>query len=132
MLKELSVSHVVNCAKEIPCYHPRDLEYLHLDFEDDADEDVARDFDRVTAFIKSARGSGNTVAVNCQAGISRSVTFVLAYLMKEEKYSLRDAYFLVKVGLLFVFGRETKRHLLHQLHRRNGRKLAPMLGTGNI
>jgi len=34
--------------------------------------------------------------VNCAVGMSRSPTFVIAYLMKTRKISLKDAYNIVK------------------------------------
>ena len=44
-----------------------------------------------------ARENGVGVLVHCLAGISRSVTITVAYLMYKEKLSLEDAYEYVRV-----------------------------------
>lgn len=40
--------------------------------------------------------NGDVVLVHCVAGISRSVTLCLAYLVKWQKMTLRDAYYHMK------------------------------------
>lgn len=46
--------------------------------------------------LDEARLDGKAVLVHCLAGISRSVTVTVAYLMEHEHLSLNDAYDLVK------------------------------------
>ena len=94
MLKKIEATHIVNCAKEIRCFYPKEFEYLHLDLEDDADETL--DFEKVVEFMRNSLLASNGVCVcHCQAGISRSVSYCVAYLMIERQMSLRDAFFLV-------------------------------------
>jgi protein-tyrosine phosphatase len=50
---------------------------------------------RGVAFVNAQVSAGNRVLVMCSAGISRSSTFVLAYLL-EHGYTLRAAYDLLK------------------------------------
>ena len=114
LLDEFGVTHVLNTASEIPDYHldevepgspsvacglqicSRKLRYLHLDLNDDADDDIAAVFARCVEFIEAARSSSGKCFVHCQAGISRSATIVIAYLMRTAKLSLREAFLLVK------------------------------------
>lgn len=52
-------------------------------------------FSQVTAFIHHHVQAGDTILVQCQAGISRSVTMVLAYLIEYEAMTLQEAYKLI-------------------------------------
>ena len=69
-------------------------DYIHLDIEDSRKTDIAVHFDRVSDLILHARQEKKNVLVHCQQGVSRSVTLVLAYLVKhgsENGLSLRGA-----------------------------------------
>lgn len=48
-------------------------------------------------FADEARENGVGVLVHCLAGISRSVTITVAYLMYKEKLTLEDAYDYVRL-----------------------------------
>ena len=78
LLKRQGVTHIVNCARELPCYFPHDFEYLSLGL---ADPDPAF-IDCVAPaceFIDMGRERGN-VLVHCVAAVSRSPAMVIAYL----------------------------------------------------
>jgi dual specificity MAP kinase phosphatase len=73
------ITHVVNCADELPNYHDGSLTYLALQLGD-PDPSFRDHIDRTCAFIDEARKEGRGVLVHCFAGISRSPSMVLAYL----------------------------------------------------
>lgn len=53
-------------------------------------------FDETHSFIEEARRNKCNVLVHCKAGISRSPTIAIAYLMKWKRLHLQDAYNFVK------------------------------------
>jgi atypical dual specificity phosphatase len=91
LLQRAGVQCVLNCAREIPCFHKSVLVYHHLVLEDDENEILEPLFEQAFEFIDSG-----VCLVHCQAGISRSVTFVLAYLMARKNLTLCEAFQLVK------------------------------------
>jgi len=63
----------------------------------DADfSDISAHFEEAGQFIEDEIQNGGRVLVHCAAGISRSSSLVLAYLMKYRHYDLRKAFNLVK------------------------------------
>eukprot|EP00727_Mastigamoeba_balamuthi_P012254 m51a1_g7651 putative protein-tyrosine-phosphatase mkp1-like isoform x1 (679) ;mRNA; r:388280-390316 len=81
-LRQRGVTHVLNCAcRACPAYFPQSFRYLVLDLLDDPSEDVVSLFPHAVAWLERARLSGGVVLVHCFEGVSRSATFVMAYLM---------------------------------------------------
>ena len=57
------------------------ITYKRLTVRDDEDEDIARHFEDAHAFITDGLRSGSSVLVHCRAGISRSASVVVSYVM---------------------------------------------------
>lgn len=81
LLKALGITHIINCSIEHPNYFPNDFIYLRVPIYDHTSENIMKYFDETFEFIQKSK----KVLVHCHAGISRSSTIVIAYLMK--KYS---------------------------------------------
>ncbi|KAH0628597.1 hypothetical protein JD844_009952, partial [Phrynosoma platyrhinos] len=66
---------------------------FHVEVLDRPEADLLGRLDAALDFIRSAReGLGRDVLVRCQAGISRSVAVVTAYLMKTNNLPFEEAY----------------------------------------
>ena len=100
LLVSIGITHVINVTKNIPCYHmdkdePK-IEYMRVPVNDGADQDIKQYFEGTNKFIEDVKIKKGKVLVHCQAGISRSSTIVIAYLMNINKLTLENAYSDVK------------------------------------
>lgn len=78
-----------------PVEYPSKLSHLHIPLYDSSDQNLNEYFDDAIEFIDKHIKNGN-VLVHCYAGISRSSTIVLAYLVKKCNMKLKQAFLLVK------------------------------------
>mmetsp|Transcript_35478 Transcript_35478/g.101064 ORF Transcript_35478/g.101064 Transcript_35478/m.101064 type:complete len:399 (-) Transcript_35478:196-1392(-) len=89
------VRAVVCCMRELEMstadLHPG-LDYYRVDVEDMGREPIEFFWPEAADFIHSHRSKGQSVLVHCRAGVSRSASTVLAYMMLSEGYSLHDAF----------------------------------------
>ena len=74
------------------------FQYKVLNVLDSPSQDLSQYFNEVVNWMASVIKSGGTVFVHCWAGVSRSSTFVIAYLMKEMGLSLVQATLLCRKG----------------------------------
>lgn len=88
---------MINAAPELPDTPlPDDCPlYLQIPVWDKSDVDISVYFDEVADLIEQVRQTNGKVLVHCVAGVSRSATLCLAYLMKQ-KMSLKTAFELVR------------------------------------
>ncbi|XP_023937070.1 dual specificity protein phosphatase 14 [Bicyclus anynana] len=91
-VKALHPGLVVNAAPELP---PPPEDYVprhYVPLLDTPNSDMHPYMERVADLINEVVSRNETVLVHCVAGVSRSVTLCLAYLVKWQKMTLRDAY----------------------------------------
>ncbi len=86
-LRGLGISHIVNTTDAIPNYFPKDFEYIKLGLIDEPKQNICGVLEPSYKFIKNAIDSGGIVFVHCFAGISRSSSTVIYYLMRENDWS---------------------------------------------
>lgn len=73
-----------------------DIEWHRLVIDDDVEERISTYFFDAHKIIRDSVADGKNVMVHCAAGISRSATLVIAYLMIENGWTMREAYNYVK------------------------------------
>uniref|UniRef100_A0A1A8I527 Dual specificity protein phosphatase 2 n=2 Tax=Nothobranchius kuhntae TaxID=321403 RepID=A0A1A8I527_NOTKU len=95
-LAAAGITAVLNVSSTCPNFYEGELQYLRLTVEDTLVADIRACFQTAIAFIDSVKQSGGRVLVHCQAGISRSATICLAYLMHTQRVRLDEAFDFVK------------------------------------
>lgn len=91
ILSGLKITHILNITATCPNCFPNDIQYKTIPIKDTWNQNISSFFQECFEFIDSARSSDGRVLVHCVAGISRSPTITIAYLMKTTNMSLQDA-----------------------------------------
>ncbi|ETN64556.1 dual specificity phosphatase [Anopheles darlingi] len=116
-LKKYNIKYILNVTPDLPNVFERDgqIHYLQIPITDHWSQasDLANHFPDAIKFIDEARSKGCGVLVHCLAGVSRSVTVTLAYLMFARTLSLNDAFLLVRSRKPDV---SPNFHFMQQLH----------------
>lgn len=107
------ISHVVNCTVEHQNYYPNVCNYLKLNLYDSPQQPLDHVLDRTYKYILDAVEKGGTVLVHCHAGVSRSATIVLYFIMKIKKWSLEDSYRYLKSKRSII---NPNKGFMYQLH----------------
>ena len=91
-LKQAGITHILQVAAGIKPLFPRDFTYKVINVADVSSSSLIRHFPSAISFIKDGMTRGGGVLVHCFAGVSRSATVVIAYLMQEKNMSFSDAF----------------------------------------
>ncbi|XP_064545904.1 dual specificity protein phosphatase Mpk3 [Drosophila montana] len=97
-LQKYNIKYVLNVTPDLPNEFEESgiIKYLQIPITDHYSQDLAMHFPAAIHFIEEARSANSAVLVHCLAGVSRSVTVTLAYLMHTRALSLNDAFMLVR------------------------------------
>ncbi|KAJ8396917.1 hypothetical protein AAFF_G00012400 [Aldrovandia affinis] len=95
-LAKCGITAVLNVSSSCPNLFEDELRYMTLRVEDSLAADIRARFPEAIDFIDSAKERGGRVLVHCQAGISRSATICLAYLIHSRRVRLDEAFDFVK------------------------------------
>ncbi|XP_045567298.1 LOW QUALITY PROTEIN: dual specificity protein phosphatase 16-like [Salmo salar] len=97
VMQRNEIAYVLNASNTCPKpdYIP-ESHFLRVPVNDSFCEKILPWFDRSVEFIEKAKASNACVLVHCLAGISRSATIAIAYIMTRMDMSLDEAYRFVK------------------------------------
>lgn len=97
LMQQNDIAYVLNASNTCPKpdFIP-DSHFLRVPVNDSFCEKILPWLDRSVEFIEKAKASNARVLVHCLAGISRSATIAIAYIMKRMDMTLDEAYRFVK------------------------------------
>lgn len=96
LLANLHITALLNVSRRISESCTTHLHYKWIPVEDSHTADISSHFQEAIDFIDCVREKGGKVLVHCEAGISRSPTICMAYLMKTKQFRLKDAFDYIK------------------------------------
>jgi atypical dual specificity phosphatase len=97
ILQSRNITRVINCTEELPTHYPEVLKYIRIPVPDEQKSKIDQFFDESAAFIHELKPSADQEVpeacfVHCSAGISRSASIVLSYLIQHEEMTLVQAW----------------------------------------
>ncbi|XP_074920425.1 dual specificity protein phosphatase 10 isoform X2 [Chelonoidis abingdonii] len=97
-MQRMNIGYVINVTTHLPLYHYEKglFNYKRLPATDSNKQNLRQYFEEAFEFIEEAHQCGKGLLIHCQAGVSRSATIVIAYLMKHTRMTMTDAYKFVK------------------------------------
>lgn len=95
-VRQRMITHIINCTLDIPNFKAPNVECINIQVDDSSRAHLGIYFDRCADLIRQVSQKGGRVLVHCVAGISRSASLCIAYLMKYERMTLEQAYRHVK------------------------------------
>ena len=89
--KAAGITHVLQVASGIKPFFPKDFKYKVISVTDTSNSSLIRHFPAAISFIREGLSKGG-VLVHCYAGVSRSASCVIAYLMQEKDMRFQEAF----------------------------------------
>ncbi|KAH7727239.1 Protein VHP-1 a [Aphelenchoides avenae] len=99
MLKRNGITKIINLSENCPrpeCIVNDECHFLRIPIKDSYCAKLQPHFERAFEFIEDARRTNQRVLVHCLAGISRSATLAIAYVMRCKGLASDEAYRFVK------------------------------------
>ena len=93
---QAGITCILNLTIEIPNKRFAAVECIKITVDDSPDVNLKAHFDYCLAKIDEVQQRGGKTLVHCIAGVSRSATICIAYMMKHHGMTLRQAYQHVK------------------------------------
>ena len=90
-LEKNKITHILIAGEGIKKYFPDKFTYIQFNILDTEIQNIKQYFEPANEFINNAINNKGKVLVHCHAGISRSGTICIAYIMKYKKMKFDDA-----------------------------------------
>ncbi|XP_023814963.1 protein phosphatase Slingshot homolog 3 isoform X1 [Oryzias latipes] len=90
-LQKNNVGYILNVTREIDNFFPESFTYMNIRVYDVESTNLLPHWPDTYNFINTARKTGQAVLVHCKMGVSRSASTVIAYAMKQQRWSLETA-----------------------------------------
>lgn len=98
LLKQKKITHILVCGINLMKFFPRKFKYYQIYIDDKDYENIGQYFSETNEFIDQAE----RVFIHCQAGISRSTSIVIAYLIHKLQISYKRAIEMCRKKRFFV------------------------------
>ncbi|GFO46364.1 dual specificity protein phosphatase 1 [Plakobranchus ocellatus] len=96
LLEQLGITALLNVSSSCDNHFQTSYTYKNVTVSDDMGADLISWFPELIDFIDSVSSQQGRVLVHCRAGVSRSATVCIAYIMHKQGLSLDSAYEFVK------------------------------------
>jgi len=95
-LSRFEIARIVSVTELVPEVSIPKEDHLIITLPDVVSVNLADKFEEVHKFLEDACGRGQNVLVHCDAGVSRSATVIISFVMKTKRLTARQAYQMVK------------------------------------
>ena len=94
LLKGLQIKTIINISTTLPCCFENEniFEYRRLPCHDSPGQNIVQYFETTFEYIHQQLGANRNVLLHCQAGVSRSPSFIIGYLMRCYSKTFEEAY----------------------------------------
>jgi len=100
VLRRLNVKCLVNASPEIPVEVEEGITVKNVELKDGAD--VKPQLKEISQLIENYRAKKTPILVVSTDGVSRSVVFILAYMMKRNKWTLEKSWRTLKTNRSYI------------------------------
>jgi protein-tyrosine phosphatase len=117
-LKANNITHILTSAIEQDRPFTDSFHYLYFPIYDNPQVDISPYFCRAIEFIIDSQRRGGNILIHCAAGVSRSASMVIAYLIVIKRMSFSEAKNFVEIRRPIINPNEGFQRQLINLSRR--------------
>ena len=96
LIKENNIEAICVCGKNLQTAFEGSLQYKKYSIGDVSTEKISHLFEENNKWIDEMKKEGRNILIHCAGGVSRSVSFTIAYFMQKHKKSFQEAFLWVK------------------------------------